>query len=329
LTYLLDVYNGSSFINFRPAANNHYNIGKSLVRELYKDARIYYKNYAPVESIVNFSERSKKLPPSYSIIQDSTTSRQLVIILESWGLPKSKAIRSSFQQKVESMLTKKYTAKFDSTLSIGGTSQAEARELLNKSGEAYYSVVQYEKMLDQGLVHAKKIQGYKVFSRQGFSGFHSNGFKFRKLIGFEDVKEYSYYRDSLRFPEVYFNHYKAVDDRRVIEDAMQQFKKSNKIFGYVLTINTHLPFELPVSEKKRQSYRQTSKQLLKEFPTIESFDQFYLLMTQLEDICKLTDAHNIQRVVVVGDHPPPFLQSGERDLYSSKFVPSLDIQLNH
>jgi hypothetical protein len=329
LTYLLDVYNGSSFINFRPAANNHYNIGKSLVRELYKDARIYYKNYASVESIANFSERSGKLPPSYSMLQDTTTSRQLVIILESWGLPENQSIRSSFQQKVESVLTKKYTVKFDSTLSIGGTSQAEARELLNKSGEAYYSVVQHEKMLDQGLVHAKKLQGYKVFSRQGFSGFHSNGFKFRKLIGFEDVKEYSYYRDSLRFPEVYFNHYKSVDDRMVIADAMQQFKNSNKAFGYILTINTHLPFELPVAEKNRQSYRQTSKQLLKEFPTIESFDQFYLLMTQLEAICTLTAAYNIERVVVVGDHPPPFLQSSERDLYSSKFVPSLDIQLNH
>jgi hypothetical protein len=184
-------------------------------------------------------------------------------------------------------------------------------------------------MLDQGLVHAKKLQGYKVFSRQGFSGFHSNGLKFRKLIGFEDIKEYSYYRDSLRFPEVYFNHYKSVDDRMVFSDAMQQFKNSNKAFGYILTINTHLPFELPVAEKNRQSYRQTSKQLLKEFPTIESFDQFYLLMTQLEDICKLTSAYNIQRVVVVGDHPPPFLQSSERDLYSSKFVPCLDIQLNH
>jgi hypothetical protein len=328
LTYLLDVYNGSSFINFRSAANNHYNIGKSLVRELYKDARIYYKNYAPVESIVNFSVRSKKLPPSYSIIQDTSTSRQLVIILESWGLPKNQSIRSSFQQKLESIFAKKYTVKFDSTLSIGGTSQAEARELLNKSGEAYYSVVQHEKMLDQGLVHAKKLQGYKVFSRQGFSGFHSNGFKFRKLIGFEDVKEYSYYRDSLRFPEVYFNHYKSVDDRMVIADAMQQFKNSNKAFGYILTINTHLPFELPIDEKRKNTYEVVHSNYRKYFPTDESFDQYYLILSQLEEVARLIIENNIQKVVLVGDHPPPFLKKIEREVCSAKFVPDLIISSN-
>lgn len=328
LIYAIDVYNGSSFVNFRPAANNHYNIGKSLVRELYKDARIYYKNYAPIERISNFSSRSKKLPSSYSLLNDSTSSKELLIIVESWGLPENQVLKSVLMQQFQSGLSNKYQVAFDSTLSIGGTSQAEARELLNKSGEAYYSVVQHQHSIQQGLIHLKLHQGYKVFSRQGFSGFHSNGFKFRKLIGFDDVKEYTYYRDSLDFPEVYFNHYKAVDDRIVIADAIREMKKYDKVFGYILTINTHLPFELPAVEKNSQLYKEMSKGHLKQFPTVESFDQFYLLVNQLEEIGKLISENGIQKVVLVGDHPPPFLKSSERNLYSSKFVPSLIVELN-
>ncbi len=327
--YAVDVYNGSSFVNFRPATNNHYNVGKSLARELYKDARIYYKNYAPIEKISNFLSRSKKLPSSFSLLIDSASSKELLIILESWGLPESHLLKAFLHQKVESQLSNKYNITFDSTLSIGGTSQAEARELLNKSGEAYYSVVQHQKAIQEGLVQQKLQQGYRVFSRQGFSGFHSNGSKFRKLIGFEDVKEYVYYRDSLRFPDVYFNHYKAVDDRIVFADAMQEMKKSDKIFGYILTINTHLPFELPNGDKKSQSYKELSASFLNQFPTMESFDQFYLLVNQLEELCKLIYNNSIQKVVVVGDHPPPFLKSSERSIYSAKFVPSLMIELNH
>ena len=327
--YSIDMYNGSSFINFRPAANNHVNIGKSLFRELYKDARIYYKNYAPIEHITDFSTRSKKLPPAYTLLNDRTSSQQLLIILESWGLPENQILKSALYSAIESSLPVHYDVAFDSTLSLGGTSQAEARELLNKSGEAYYSVVQHEKQIHQGLVNAKRNQGFQVLSRQGFSGFHSNGYKFRKLIGFSDVKEYSYYRDSLHYPDVFFNHYKSVDDRLIIDQITKELIKFPKSFGYLLTINTHLPFELPGSEKKNLSYVEATKQLKKYFPTDESFDQFYLILEQLKHAAKQVTLNNIHKVVIVGDHPPPFLKSNERNLYSSKFVPSVTLELSH
>lgn len=327
--YGIDVYNGSSFVNFRPANNNHYNVGKSMFRELYKDARIYYKNYAQIEKIADFSYRSKNLPPAYALLNDSISSRQLLIILESWGLPENQILKSALQTVVQLSLTGNYNIAFDSTLSIGGTSQAEARELLNKSGEAYYSVVQHEKQIYQGLVHAKLKQGYRVLSRQGFSGFHSNGYKFRKLIGFSDVKEYAFYRDSLHFVEVFFNHYKAVDDRLVISHIANEFVKNQKTFGYLLTINTHLPFELPLTEKKKNTYIEARQQLKRFFLTDESFDQFYLIMDQLKLIARQISSNGLEKVVIVGDHPPPFLKSNERDLYSAKFVPSITLELHH
>ena len=111
--YGVDVYNGSSFINFKPAANNHLNVGKSLFRELYKDARIYYKNYAPLEAITNFSDRSLKMPPSYALMSDSISNRELLIIVESWGLPRNKLIQTVLLETMELNLVGKYKVTFE------------------------------------------------------------------------------------------------------------------------------------------------------------------------------------------------------------------------
>lgn len=133
-TYIFDIYNGSSFLYFRPSSTNHYNIGKSLFRELFKDVRIYYKNYAQLNNITDYSMRTKRLPPAYSLLTDSVSKKQLLIILESWGLPQNPMLSRKMEEIFSLNLKRKYKLFLDSTISIGGTSQAEARELLNKSG---------------------------------------------------------------------------------------------------------------------------------------------------------------------------------------------------
>ena len=195
--------------------------------------------------------------------------------------------------------------------------------MLFRSGEGYYSVVQHEEPVHQGLVHEKLRQGYQVFSRQGFSGFHSNGFKFRTLIGFPDVKEYGFYHDSLKYPDVYFNHYKSVDDRKVIKQVIESINMLPRAFAYILTINTHLPFELPESEKKGLLYSELYKKVGKLFPTVESFDQYFLIVSQLEFLSTELAKTGIEKIVIVGDHPPPFLEKSEREFYSPKNVPTI------
>jgi hypothetical protein len=87
----------------------------------------------------------------------------------------------------------------------------------------------------------------------------------------------------------------------------KQLIKQNKAFLYILTINTHLPFHTQTGMSEFESQYQRIKQ------------QFSFLADLLKN-------YPVDKLIIVGDHPPPFLTESERSHYSSKFVPALIIE---
>ena len=64
---------------------------------------------------------------------------------------KDSSLRNQQIQSILQLDQKGYQVKFDSSYFKGVTSQAEARELLNKKGEAYYSIIQNGQFDIEGL----------------------------------------------------------------------------------------------------------------------------------------------------------------------------------
>ena len=305
VVYGIDSLFGSSSLKFKPNGKVNINFSQSIVTLYVKDAKIYLKKYLVVSKIENFHDINKGESISYRYLLRDSSKKQALIILESWGLDNDVQERMEQIRPIILLNNSGYSVNLDSSLFYGGTSQAEVRELYNKSGEAYFSVIQHGFSDVKGIVQYKKIAGYNTVALQSFSGFYSNGYHFRKSTGFDQIKEFSFFKNESAIN--YNNHYISVNDEVVFDYGIKQLSQENKAFLYILTINSHLPFHTQNGKSELES-------------------QYNRIKEQFAYLAVLLKQYPVDKLVIVGDHPPPFLTESERSHYSSKFVPALIVE---
>jgi phosphoglycerol transferase MdoB-like AlkP superfamily enzyme len=111
-----------------------------------------------------------------------------------------------------------------------------------------------------------------------------------------------------------------VNDEVVFDYGIKNAFSHPKSFTYLLTINTHLPFNGAINNKI------TNEAEIKALPTKESLGQYCRLKEQFKAIALLLEKYPIDKLVIVGDHPAPFVNTNERDFYSKKWVPAIIIK---
>lgn len=151
----------------------------------------------------------------------------------------------------------------------------------------------------------KQIAGYNTIALQSFSGYHSNGYHFRQSAGFNQIKDFSFFKKESAIN--YNNHYISVNDEAVFEYGLKQLARENKALLYILTINFHLPFHTQSEKSELES-------------------QYDRIKEQFTYLAALLKKYPVDKLVIVGDHPPPFLTESDRSHYSSKFVPALIVE---
>lgn len=336
LVYIIDSLNGSSLlgaqakgehiIDIRTKNKKEYNIGKSLVKELYSDYNLYKLGNKEVHEIPDFKNLNGDSSLSYKYFYNSTGNKEVLIILESWGMYKNEDLTKSQIAPFFNLDSNKYRVKFERSFFDGATLQAEARELLNKEGEAYFSVINHDKCEIKGLVQKKNEENYKTLAVQPFDGTYSVGSKFKKLIGFQDFKDYKYFHDTLKYNTIFNNQYQSVLDEQVFSYLFENTKKSTKNFSYCLSINTHLPFHLTRRQRKDPNYITFAKQNANKFPDEKVLQSYYRMKQELATIASLIDKTDVDKVLIVGDHVPPYLFKIERDLFYPNIVPAILIE---
>ena len=305
VVYGVDSLFGSSSLQFKPNGKVNINFSQSIVVLYVKDAKIYLKKYLVVSKIENFENINNGESISYRYLLRDSSKKQALIVLESWGLNNNVQERMEQIRPIVLLNNSGYNINLDSSLFYGGTSQAEVRELYNKSGEAYFSVIQHGISDIKGIAQYKKIAGYNTIALQSFSGFYSNGYHFRKSSGFNQIKEFSFFKNESAIN--YNNHYISVNDEVVFDYGIKQLSKENKAFLYILTINSHLPFHTQNGKSELES-------------------QYNRIKEQFAYLAVLLKKYPVDKLVIVGDHPPPFLTEFEKSHYSSQFVPALIIE---
>jgi hypothetical protein len=131
IIYSIDIKTGNSFFNFKTIGNNHTNFSQSLLAQYYNDAKIFSKRYSPVNEMQDYHNGSI----TYKYLKTDSSHHQVLIVLESGVNINDAKIRNSQLQDLLQLKNKGYQVILDSSNFQGGTSQAEARELLNKTGK--------------------------------------------------------------------------------------------------------------------------------------------------------------------------------------------------
>lgn len=235
VVYGIDSLFGSSSLMFKPNGKVNINFSQSIVTLYVKDAKIYLKKYLPVSKIENFRNINNGESISYRYLLRDSSKKQALIILESWGLNNDVLERMEQIRPIVLLNNSGYSVNLDSSLFYGGTSQSEVRELYNKSGEAYFSVIQHGISDIKGIAQYKKIAGYNTIALQSFSGFYSNGYHFRKSSGFNQIKEFLFFKNQSAIN--YNNHYISVNDEVVFDYGIKQLSQENKAFLWKKRLN--------------------------------------------------------------------------------------------
>ena len=336
VVYCIDSLNGSSLIgtndlgkhviNITTKNKKEYNIGKSLIKELYTDFTLYQLGKKEVHEIDNFKNINGDSSLSYKYFYNSTGNKEVVIVLESWGIYLNDTFLKDQIAPFYKIDSNKYKFSFEKSFFNGATLQAEARELLNKEGEAYFSVIKHNHCDIKGLIQQKIEHNYTTLAVQGFSGTYSVGEKFKKLIGFQTFKDYKFFHDTLGLPSIYNNQYQSVLDEEVFNYIFDNLKKTTKNFTYCLSINTHLPFRLTKSQKKEPAFQKFTNHYKNSFPSQEVLERYYRMNQELASLANLINNSDVDKVLIIGDHAPPYLFKVERNMFVPNLVPAILIE---
>ncbi len=334
--YTVDSLNGSSLlgtvqkgrtiINIRTEKRGEYNLGKSLFKDLYTDYKLYKLGQKSVHEIADFKNIDGDSSLSYKYFYNSTGNNEILIVLESWGGYLDDTLMQNQLAPFLQIDSHRYDVKMEKSYFDGATVQAESRELLNKEGEAYFSVINHNSCDIKSLIQKKKEAGYTTMAVQPFMGAYSVGARFKKLIGFSNFKDYSFFHDTLGYAPVFNNQYTAVKDEAVFEWIFKNTSSAKKSFTYCLSINTHLPFHLNQRVNKNPLYKPFTEKYKNYFPSTQSLKRYFRMSEELSYLAALINKYDVDRVIIVGDHAPPYLFKEERSLFSDHLVPAIIIQ---
>ena len=336
IVYIIDSLNGTSLIgekdngkhiiNITTENKKEYNVGKSLIKELYNDYKLFQLGKKEIYEIADFKNINSDSSFSYKYFYNSNGNKEVVIVLESWGLLLNNELLKDQIAPFYKIDNSKYKITFEKSYFNGATLQAESRELLNKVGEAYFSVINYNKCDIKNLIKKKAEQHYKTMAVQPFDGTYSVGAKFKKLIGFEIFRDYKFFHDSLGLKTIFNNQYQSVLDEEVFAYIFENLKKSSKNFSYCLSINTHLPFHLTKEQKDDTNFIKFREIYKNKFPNEEVLGMYYRMNQELKSIANLINKSDVDKVLIIGDHAPPYIFKNERNLFATNYVPSILIE---
>ena len=333
VVYIIDSLNGTSLIgekdngkhiiNITTKNKKEYNVGRSLIKELYNDYKLFQLGKKELIELADFKNINNDSSFSYKYFYNSTGNKEVVIVLESWGLLLNKELLKDQIAPFYKLDSNKFKITFEKSYFNGATLQAESRELLNKEGEAYFSVINHNKCDIKSLIKKKVEQKYKTLALQPFDGTYSVGAKYKKLIGFETFRDYKFFHDSLKLKTIFNNQYQSVLDEEVFTYIFENLKKSTKNFTYCLSINTHLPFHLTKEQKNDTAFIKFREIYKNKFPNEDVLGMYYRMNQELISIAILINKTDVDKVLIIGDHAPPYIFKNERNLFATDNVPSI------
>jgi phosphoglycerol transferase MdoB-like AlkP superfamily enzyme len=318
--FLLDVINGSNKLT-----DNHKSwhlTNKNIASYIAKNYIYYFieLQQSATYKIDKYTEAS----PVFKYLKMDSTHSEVVIIVESWGLINDPVIRNNIRALVNEKITENgFSYEWGMTPFNGSTTSAGLKQFLNIKGDYHYFINHRSKnSSDTSIFDIKQTQGYHT------SGFHSyTGRMFARSawwpnIGMQNV----YFRDNYIVDHINETNsiqgdapFPAIKDELMFDYLLNKTTGPQKEFTYFLTVNSHLPFR----HKTDTVYPILTNAISKLQVSEEAKNQLMLIHEQIAFFIQKLAKSKYHRIIIMGDHMPPYLNIRDRNFYSPKLVPYL------
>ena len=254
-----------------------------------------------------------------------TTGNQLLIVVESWGELKD----AKLQKELDTWIAKKfenkgYAVSKGTTKTYGSTVAAGLRELTNTKGDySYYLnkksvVTPFRSIFDE-----KKLQEYETFGFHPYTGLMFLRSIWWKNLGIQNL----YFREQYLLEnstnanvvngEAYY--FPSVKDEIFFDYVLNKTKKTQKKFVYFLTVNSHIPYNAIGKDHGPMNQFDVSKMDI----TSQAKNQLIHIKNLLEYFSQKIEPKDWNKILIVGDHTPPFLIKKDRNFYVDGKAPYL------
>lgn len=242
----------------------------------------------------------------------------LFVIVESWGIPTNK-IELSQQLLPLSHDQSFYNLKQDATYASPTTINAEVRELCGFS-ETYVDLkdLPIEVARSHCLPNLLKQQNYNTVAYHAGKTQMYNRAQWYSTLGLDKI----YFFETLQHEKLRRCHnWPGVCDVDLASHITKNAHINQKEFIYWLSLNSHHPFK-----KEDILYKQQSECQSVNIPMETQRCNHYLITAELIEAIhqSILESHlNEALIVLVGDHPPPFARSQDRDAFEAELVPAV------
>ena len=306
---VLDALNGSSMLSRRDVRLVPFNIAGSAAASI-ANALL---DSGRVESLVQVRLGGGGIREVSDTVQRVVRDRRTVVyaIVESMGIPVSMPLREHLTQRLLTAgVRERYDGRVQRVVAIGGTTAGELRRFCGLEGSFRKVTTADGKSC---LPTILRDQGWHTTGVHGFS----KGMFLRKnwwpFIGLGQME----FSEELfkKYPDRCGGAFRGICDRDAIHEAFQLAQQSQS-FSYVLTLNSHLPLD------DMYVPRDLADLCLRERVSSAVCSMMAHLDVTLDAVStEALAAIDAPVIIVVGDHPPPFLDTGSRKQFVGSEVP--------
>jgi hypothetical protein len=252
---------------------------------------------------------------------DDTTRRQLLILVESWGLLRDTGLESELTKPLYACASKKGLDVREGVTNYKYLTQiAEMREITGFFRT--FSSVDSTFARQHSLFYEKRLQGYTVIGVHGYSGGFYDRTRWWPVLGVQHM----FFAEQLSKLQLPFGgnpFFRGAEDTAIGKWIFQHAEEqgTEKQFYYWVTLNTHLPL-VPRNDKLLQDFKERWK---------GHDDNVLQLSYQLSELFKILaktiDGSAIpMHILIIGDHAPPFIDPAKRLDYDPLYVPFIELR---
>lgn len=321
IVYAVDFNSGYNIFNIIPYEKRKItpeNDPKNIISSIFYD---FYKEFNKAVA----SKPSVLIDPSLTFAEFSgdTSGNQMTIVVESWGTIADQDLQHEFEKSLIRIFHEQgYHAEMGLTRYFGSTTSADMRELANAQGNYQYFIDKKSDTVIRSIFDHKSAQGYQTIAAHPFTGRMFSRSVWWKNLG----PHHLYFRDDYILDHPFAQkdieddaHFPSVKDEAFFDYICSKTKDLPKKYVYYLTVNSHLPYKHHTVDLMPDSNFIISALPISD----EAQSQLAHVKNFLLHIAKHISENNFDKVLIVGDHLPPFASMRDRKFYRSGKVPYL------